>query len=603
MSKLEEYKESLFGEQKNIHKRFLNVILVAIIIVLPITIIVTFINSEAEAVLPIFAGLLVAIFCAWEINVKNRVQLGGITLCLLLNVVILPVTYFMDGGRKSGMVVWMLFGMIFNFLLIEGKASYILYVLNLAAFGACLYMEFKHPEYITYIDGEGMEILDVATSVLIVSIVFGALFKYQSHIYEKQKKEIERRDAEILDAMEESERANKAKSAFLANMSHEIRTPINAILGMNEMVEREAQNEDVKGYAANIESAGNSLLSLINDILDFSKIESGKMEIIPVEYHLLSLLRDTYNTVIIRANSKNLELKIENNSKIPGVLFGDEVRIRQILNNLLTNGIKYTQSGYVKLRIDYEPVDEENINLLLEVSDTGSGIKKEDMEHLFDDFRRVNEKKNRNIEGTGLGLSIVKSYVGLMHGTISVQSEVGTGSTFTVSIPQKIVDRTPLENVNEKIKENVKVAKKNTSKIYAPEARVLSVDDVKVNREVVAKLLKRTGVIVDSAESGKEALEYVKNNKYDLILMDHMMPEMDGVETFKLIRETNGHPNIKTPVVVLTANAIQGASDEYLKEGFDDYLSKPVKGNALEEMLIKYLPKNMVEIVSEDEKQ
>lgn len=402
-------------------------------------------------------------------------------------------------------------------------------------------------------------------------------------------------EAEI--AKREALEANAAKSHFLAHMSHEIRTPINAVLGMDAMILRDSKEEKTKEYAKDIQNAGQSLLSLINDILDFSKIESGKLEIIPTDYQLSSLLNDCYNMIFIRAKEKSLEFTIENDSRIPDYLRGDEIRIRQIIINLLTNAVKYTKEGSIVLAINWQQIDEANMKLVIRVKDTGIGITPENQTKLFESFKRIDERRNRSIEGTGLGLSITKELVDLMDGTISVESEYGKGSVFKVEIPQHINGNEPIGNFYDKCKSNMAQDEEYREAFRAPQAKVLVVDDVEMNLKVFVELLRDTQIQIDTAQSGLEAINKMEKKKYDLIFMDHMMPELDGIETLHLMYLNPNCKNNNTPVIMLTANAILGARNEYLREGFTDYLSKPIKEQELEEMLLKHIPKELIEMV------
>lgn len=400
---------------------------------------------------------------------------------------------------------------------------------------------------------------------------------------------------------DEARHATKTKSVFLSNMSHEIRTPINVVIGMNEMILRESSEENIVEYATNIENSSQMLLTLINDILDFSKIESGKMELVPVEYGLNSILCDCVNMAKSRAEKKGLSFQIESNPDIPNGLFGDEIRIKQILTNLLTNAIKYTDQGTVTLSIDYSPKGAEYISLKFAVSDTGKGIREEDKDKLFSTFQRVDEKSNRNIEGTGLGLPITKSFVDMMKGTITVESTYGSGSTFIVEIPQKITDSSPIGDVQNSAKANVSQREKYQESFRAPEARILVVDDNNMNLAVIKQLLKSTQIQVTLATSGKECLALTKKEHFDIILLDHMMPEMDGIETLQELKKDPDNLCMDTPIIALTANAISGVRTMYLEAGFDDYLSKPISGQLLEETLLSYLPKNKIQSESKTE--
>lgn len=396
-------------------------------------------------------------------------------------------------------------------------------------------------------------------------------------------------------SQQEAEAANMAKSSFLANMSHEIRTPINAILGMNEMILREEKDPAIRGYAGNIQASGNSLLSIVSDVLDISKIESGKLEIIPVDYEVNSLISDCCNMAAGRAKAKELELLVECADNVPMKLCGDETHIRQIIMNLLKNAVKYTEKGTVKLIVSGRFTDGGFV-LKVDVSDTGIGIAEENLPQLFTQFQRFDLQRNRNIEGTGLGLSIVKRLCDLMSGTITARSVMGSGSTFTVELPQKVVDSTPCGGVN--LNYSAGAEHEYHHSFEAPEAKILAVDDLPVNLLVIANLLKETRIKIDTAGSGRECLDKCSQQKYDLILMDHMMPEMDGVLTFEKLHGDKSSPNFETPVIMLTANALAGMREQYMDVGFADYVSKPVRGAKLEEAIRRNLPESLIKPAS-----
>ncbi len=396
------------------------------------------------------------------------------------------------------------------------------------------------------------------------------------------------------EARSEANRANEAKSAFLANMSHEIRTPINAILGMNEMILREAVSEQVADYARDIQHSGDTLLSLINNILDFSRIESGKMEISPSGYDPHQMLRECYHLVAPRAQQKDLPIRIECAKNIPAELFGDAQRIKQVLVNLLTNSIKYTQEGAIRLIVSWEEYSENKGELSFVVSDTGQGISEENISKLFHIFQRIDVDKNRNIEGSGLGLAISRQLMLMMNGDITVSSTPGKGSDFAVRLPQYVRDARPLGDFD--LQDDKSTARtKYTESFHAPDAKILVVDDIDLNLKLIASLLKKTGLKVVTALDGNKAVSLCKEEDFDLILMDHMMPEPDGYETMKMIKAAGGH-NAQIPVIVLTANAIEGAKEEYIANGFDDYLSKPVLRKDLEEMIITHLPEEKLQL-------
>lgn len=420
-----------------------------------------------------------------------------------------------------------------------------------------------------------------------------------------------RENKELLREKENAESASKAKSIFLANMSHEIRTPINGILGMDSMLLKECKDESLRDYALNIQSAGQTLLSLINDILDISKIESGKMEILPVTYSVFMVLNDCYNMVAVRAKDKNLELVMDISPEIPTALFGDEVRIRQVVNNLLSNAVKYTNEGSVTLsvwaeKVDVDPMQGDNtsrVELFIQVKDTGIGIREKDREKLFADFVRLDEKRNRNIEGTGLGLNLTKQLLDMMGGTIKVESTYGVGSVFTVRLLQQVSDEKPLGDFEKLYRQHVNVVDAAQERFEAPEAKILVVDDVQMNLKVFAGLLKDTKIQIDTAMNGAEALELIQGKHYDVIFLDHMMPVMDGVEAFRRMKLLEKNPNAITPVVMLTANAVSDARNGYMDEGFSDYMAKPIREEVLLSTLKKFLSKDLVKVVHEREEK
>lgn len=407
---------------------------------------------------------------------------------------------------------------------------------------------------------------------------------------------LSKKDADA--ARQEALAANEAKGKFLAHMSHEIRTPINAVLGMDEMILRETKEPQVKEYAMDIYMAGQTLLSLINDILDFSKIDSGKMEIVPVEYDISSMLHDLVTMASQRARDKNIKFEVSVDFRIPSRLYGDDVRIRQVVFNILTNAVKYTHQGTVWLRVQCR-TNADTAVLTFEVEDTGIGIKEEDLPKLSAEFARIEEDRNRNIEGTGLGMSITIQLLDLMGSRLQVESVYGKGSKFSFDLEQKIVDYTPIGDFESRVHQMAENYNYST-KFCAPDAKVLVVDDNAVNRKVLRSLLKETLIQVTDAGGGKECLELVQKEHFDLIFLDHMMPEMDGVETLHHIRKLPSCPCKDTPIVVLTANAVSGAKEKYLSEGFDDFLSKPIVPDKLEKMIQRMLPEELLQEASGD---
>lgn len=394
-----------------------------------------------------------------------------------------------------------------------------------------------------------------------------------------------------------AEQANHAKSDFLANMSHEIRTPINAVIGMNEMIMRESRDSKIQEYAANVHSASHNLLSIINDILDFSKIEAGKMEILEYEYKLNELLSDVTNMVKLKARQKMLTFNVEVQEDLPNVLYGDAIRIKQILTNLLSNAVKYTHQGSVTLNVS-GVMNKDGVLLKYVVSDTGIGISSDEIPKLFDDFNRSDLVTNRNIEGTGLGLAITQRLTALMDGEIHVKSEQGKGSEFTLNIEQRVMGSESIGKLFTNEESDSRTVGGYSALFTAPEARILAVDDNQMNLMVVENLLKATKMKITLCGSGKEALELMKTECFDVVLLDHMMPEMDGIETLREMKKLPQNMSKGAAIIALTANAVLGMREMYLSEGFDDYLSKPIDGRALEKLLARYIPKHKITYTS-----
>ena len=412
----------------------------------------------------------------------------------------------------------------------------------------------------------------------------------------------EKKDREELrDMSERAIAANEAKSSFLSIVSHDIRTPISVVLGMNEMILRECEDQNVLDYSKNIKTAGGMLLGLINNVLDFSKIEAGKLELIAVEYDLSAMISELVNMTQTQADNKGLALSLDFDKDTPKWLFGDEIRIKQIITNILTNAVKYTMDGSITFTIGFEAVDKDpnSIMLYVAVKDTGIGIKPDDMDKLFKEFERIDEKRNRNVEGTGLGMTITQSLLGLMGSTLHVDSGYGLGSKFYFHLKQKVVKWEPLGDYEASYNASHKVRHSYHEKFTAPNALILVVDDNPMNLMVFRSLLKNTLIKIDVANNANDGLLLASQKKYDVLFLDHMMPDKDGIEMLHELRQQPEGMNLQTPAICITANAVSGARKEYISAGFDDYITKPIDSDRLEDMLLTYLPSERLEASTE----
>jgi len=462
------------------------------------------------------------------------------------------------------------------------------FILCLSEILGCYYTAFNFPEFVAR-NTQERSFFDSSLSVILVGMLTSVLLMFLNRLYVKENEL-------ALQQKKEIEELNEAENHFFSSMSHEIRTPINTIIGLNEIILRGDISEDVAENARNIQGASKMLLTLINDILDLSKIKSGKMEIVNVSYETGKLFSEIVNMIWIKAKEKGLEFKLHVDPSIPSMLCGDEVRIKQILINLLSNAVKYTSEGSVTLSVRCERQAVNRVRVWYSVEDTGLGVKKENIPYIFNAFRRVDEEKNRHIEGTGLGLSIVQQLVKLMGGEISVNSVYTKGSKFIVTLDQDIVDDKELGTFTLASRAKLHDNGPYQQSFEAPEAHILVVDDNDMNLMVVTKLLAETKIQIDTASSGVECLKLTQSHRYDCILMDHLMPEMDGIECLHALRRQPGGLCQDVPVVALTANAGSDNQLLYKKEGFSGYLAKPVGGALLEAAVLSLLPKKLVRL-------
>ena len=530
-------------------------------------------------------ALVVLLICFYFANYRNALDFASMTACVTIALILFPAMCFGVDNIHNGMPVWLVVGLLITFQLIRGKKVIFFLAAEFLVYTAiCIYSYLQFRETVVELGSDYY--LDVWQSVLVTGLGMGLIIREQINVYrlELKKNEEQRIQMEVLKV--EAEKASIAKSEFLANMSHEIRTPMNAIMGMTRIALREDIPSSVRDNLEDILNSSNFLLSIINDILDFSKIEAGEMEIIPADYHLSSLLYDVTTIVHFRIKEKPIEFIQDIDPTVPNTLYGDENRIKQILTNVLGNAAKFTEKGSITLKLDWRREGETAV-LIISISDTGQGIRKENLESLFKRFKRLEMNENRNVEGTGLGLVITKQLVSSMGGSIDVESIYGVGSKFTITLPQKIINDGHMYGEGSKQRQFGQDKQKYLDNgITFPGAKLLVVDDSEMNLKVIKGLLEPYQMAVDCANGAKECLEMVDSKKYDLILLDHMMPEMDGVEVLWRMREDE---EFNIPVVALTANAVSGARKMYLDWGFADYISKPIHIEEMETCLKKYL--------------
>ena len=550
---------------------------------LSFTAIRVFFDHSFMALLIAMAAFLVSFGVICVLAKKKKLHVARIIVSLILVLVLRPLAFFSNGGIHKGCVLMFLLGAYYLVLVLDGKFRIVLCLLDLAIYITLGVVAYCHPDLIPAVT-EKEDYIATYAQYIIALIVLTVLITFWTRILKKETTKAEEKSKEL-------DELNKSQNRFFSSMSHEIRTPINTVLGLNEIILRQPDaSEEIRKDARNIRGAGKMLLALINDILDISKIEAGKMDVVPVDYDVRSLLSEIVNMIWLKAQDKGLEFKVGIDPNVPQMLYGDEVRIKQILINLLNNAVKYTQKGFVSLYMECEPAADEKVLLKINVTDSGMGIKADAIPHLFDTFQRQDEEKNRYIEGTGLGLSIVKQLVELMDGEIRVDSVYTRGTTFLVEVRQGVSSAETVGDINVFSSGSLSGDEKFEHSFHSPDGRILIIDDNEMNLTVESKLLEGTELTVDLSESGADALSKTLKAHYDVIFMDHLMPGMDGIECFRQIRRQSGGLNRNTPVIVLTANAGGENIELYNNAGFDGYLVKPVSGRQLEDMLINFIP-------------
>ncbi|WP_052169774.1 ATP-binding protein [Pseudobutyrivibrio ruminis] len=609
MNKLKAFQKKFFSPDLPIDLVLFNIITIVGFIGGVITIPFNIINGMSGILTAvIIVSVVIDAVCIYMANYMNRLKNSTIAVCFVVGIALFPVMFFVTGGINSGMVCWFSMGLIFIFMLLDGMDFLFMLLTDVAIIIGCYVISYYHPEYVVSLQTKRSVFFDVVQSMMISAFAIGSIIKFQRSIYEKLYRQAAINNDDLLEKTLQAKKAEKqaqiateAKSNFLANMSHEIRTPINTIMGMDEMILRETSEQVVEEYALDIKTASQNLLSLINDILDITKIESGKLGIVKGEYDFMSLMHDVLNNVVLRAKEKNLELKLNIASNIPCNMLGDDIRIKQVLTNIITNAVKYTQEGYIEITTTCKKSFGEYVELTFSVKDTGIGIKPEDIKRMFESFERLEVNRNRNIEGAGLGMPITQNLLKMMGSTLNVDSTYGEGSTFSFTISQEVVNPEPIGDFEQKLKQLTSNYEYSTS-FEAPNATFLVVDDNAMNRKVFVALLRDSKVKVVEAENGYDCLQLIKNQHFDMIFLDHMMPGMDGVETFKAMAKLEGNKCLGTPVIALTANAIAGAKERYLTLGFHGFLSKPVVPAQLEKTIRDFLPESLLEYHEPDAK-
>lgn len=536
-------------------------------------------TSPLSVAVMLFGTFLFAITVSLTFK-SGRMRLGA-TISGLLYFSIYPLTFFSSGGIYGGGPPVAAFALIYVFLVTQNWERIASLALCVLVDGCCWLAAYLHPELLTK-RTVAMEHAESFLAVLLVTALICTLFAFVTEVYAEENRIVQRQKKQIEDL-------NRAQKRFFSSMSHEIRTPVNAIIGFNESTLRENISEEVRENAHNIEVASKLLLHTINEILDMSRLETGGMEIVCTDYRTTAMLSDIVSLVWLRAQEKGLEFVIRVDPAMPTSLHGDEVRIKQLLLNVVSNAVKYTREGSVTLTISGRTDEQGVFYAVYDVTDTGIGIREENIPQLFSAFQRVDEQSTHAIEGTGLGLSIVKQLLDMMGGSVTVTSEYGKGSNFHIEIPQQVADSTPVGEVNLRRTARDETVRRD-SVFAAPKLSILAVDDTPMNLKVLTKLLKDTGVSLDTAASGAEALKRTSEKRYDLILMDHQMPEMDGIECLHRIREQTDGLNRDSKIVCLTANVGADMERLYMQEGFDGYLEKPVRGKVLEAEIMRLVP-------------
>lgn len=581
--------QRVLGEELELRERMFRVIILIGGVAAILGILEYMMLTDVMAFLIPLIAMVIVIGVAIIATFKYRkVDFSATLVGVAITVIVFPAMFFLSGGVDGGAAIWFVQGMFYIFIMFTGKKLIFFLTLSTLVDIVTYWLAYHYPDMVMPMSSRQAVFLDSFFGIVAVGISVGAILRFQMRLFQMER-------ATTILQKEELERVNSSKNEFFANMSHEIRTPINTIIGLNEMILRESEEKGTREYAGNIRIASEMLLNLVNDILDLSQMEIKRMEIVPVEYKTKELFKELVDMMQIGMKEKKLDFLVDIDRNLPSVLLGDEKRIKQVYLNILTNAMKYTQTGSVTFSASAEYVTGADIKLKVSVEDTGIGIRKEDLEYLYDPFKRVDEKSHLKVEGSGLGLSITKQLVDLMGGEITVDSIYTRGSVFTVILKQRVVNGAPIGNM--KFIEDSGEGRRNyyRQSFEAPEARILIVDDNEMNAMVVSRLLGSTKVQTDVAKSGSICLEKTKQKYYHVILMDYMMPGMNGIDTLKALRRQENGLCRESAVIILTANILTGARQLCRDFGFDGYLEKPIQAERLESEILKFLPEDIVE--------
>lgn len=585
---IQKIREKIYDESIEFRDRLTRMSLIMVLLMIGIFSIVSIFTGQNIWIILVNGLVAVCIFIALLISYKQRRSyIATIILFVSVFVISLPVMYFAGGGIKSAAPQWYLLALVMTFILLELKHTIPVFVLGSASFITCIVTSYYHPEWVIEFSTDEEMITDIAVSTGFVILCIGVVISMHTNQYRIQQKKTEEQ-AKLV------ELASRSRDSFFANLSHEIRTPINTIIGLNEVIIREKASAETVENALNIQNASLSLLNLINDILDMSQIETGQMKIVDSRYSVDAMVTEIVEKCWPKTQEKQLLFKVDVAEDTPSALLGDAVRNRQIIENLIFHAINSTQEGEIVLTIRFEKTADNLGNLRVSIRDTGDGLKKDEIDNLVQ-MLSGKELEGKIIEGYGTGLSISSNLIKLMKGRINVDSIYTKGTTFTISIPQTILDWAPIGKQSYAVSSKTNTAKEYHQSFEAPRAKVLIVDDNLMNLAVATKLLADTKVIIDKAMSGEEALALTETTHYDVILMDHLMPGMDGIETLQNIRRQIGGQSINTPVIALTANLGDNAEEVYKSYGFQGFLAKPISVNLLEKTVFNFLPPELIE--------